>query len=224
MLPSWTGPAAPVLSPAALVLLVVAILATSCSSSDDEQATAPSSSTTTTAVTAGEPGFRVVRFDAVGPVGVIEDLGQVQTAVTDTLDSYLSVAVLEPLISAMPAGDLGGVLAPAAQEALTPESRAALVDENLPRASGIRVERAEAAIDALAGGDGAIALVVAEVSLVVVAEIGDTTLTVRRSGQISLEPLEGRWLVSAFDLAVNRDTPPGVTTTVAASPTPTGAG
>ena len=133
------------------------------------------------------------------------------TAVKTTLDEYLAVAVVGPLHSGAPAGDLTSVLAPAAVErvAADPAARATLVDEGMPAATeSIAAEVANATMSSVAGPDGVTALVAARLDLRVRAIGPLIDVKIARTGEVVLAPEGDKWMIESFALRTQRDTTP----------------
>ncbi len=158
----------------------------------------------------------------------VQAAGNVAAATSDgawtgalaTLNRYLEAAVLTPLRSGGPAGDLTPILgAAAAARAIPPGAdRATLTDEGLPPATGIRRDAAVATLAALAGPDGTISVVTARLDLRLRADVQGTPVTIVRTGDVILQPDGDRWKIDAYDLRVSRDSADAHTTTTATSP------
>ncbi len=136
-----------------------------------------------------------------------------------TLNGYLEAAVLAPLRSGGPAGDLAPLFTaePGARLSASAADRAAFVDEGLPPASGIRKEAAVASLSGLAGRDGVVSVVRAELDLRLAAEIDGVPVTIARTGELVLVPEGGRWRIDAYDLKVVRTLDENSTTTTVRS-------
>jgi hypothetical protein len=134
--------------------------------------------------------------------------------VLDTLNRYLEAAVLTPLRSGGPAGDLAPLFTPLAATrvlAVGPD-RAAFIDEGLPPATDLRRERGVAALTGLGGRDALLSVVSAQLELRLTGWIDGAPLTVVRAGELVLIPEGERWRIDAWDLRVTR-TVAGVSTT-----------
>lgn len=134
----------------------------------------------------------------------------VVVGVQGALDRYLAQAVLAPLESGAPAGDLGALFHPSVRPRVAPggPDRAALVDEGLPVATDVRVERAVADVGATANADGHVGVVLASIDLTVTGRAGGGDLTVRRTGELTLVPHEGAWLIDYYKMTAARDSRP----------------
>ena len=134
--------------------------------------------------------------------------------VLDTLNRYLETAVLTPLRSGGPAGDLAPLFTPlAAPRVLTVgPDRAAFIDEGLPPATDLRREKGVATLTGLGGRDALLSVVSAQLDLRLTGLVGGAPLTVVRSGELVLITEGGRWRIDAWDLRVTR-TLAGVSTT-----------
>jgi hypothetical protein len=82
--------------------------------------------------------------------------------------------------------------------------RFAFIDENLSPASDLRQEAATVTMTALAGPNGVISVVAADVNLRLTGHISGAPLTVARRGELVLVPEGGTWRIDAWDLKVTR--------------------
>jgi hypothetical protein len=147
----------------------------------------------------------------------------VKDAVAAALDFYLQEAVLRPLHSGGPAGDLGPVFTGPARARVDGPDRAALVDEGLPPAESLSAEKATVGLAALAGADGAINVVTATVELRLEAGLAganataaeDDPVTIARTGHLLLVPDGGGWRIDGYDVRTIREGGGGATTTTA---------
>lgn len=138
--------------------------------------------------------------------------------VLDTLNRYLEAAVLTPLRSGGPAGDLAPLFTPlsVAPVLTVGPDRFTFIDENLPPATDLRAESAVATLTALAGTDGSISVVTAVLDLRLTGRVEGAPLSLHRAGELVLMP-EGRtWRIDAWDLRVTRRLADVTTTTTAA--------
>ena len=135
-----------------------------------------------------------------------------------TLNRYLDAAVLTPLRSGGPAGDLAPSFTPlAVDRATAAPDRAAFVDEGLPAATDIRALAAVATLTALAGADGTVSVVSATLDLRLAAQAGGAPATVARTGDLVLLPDGGTWKIDAYDIRASRTFAGAATTTTARS-------
>lgn len=136
----------------------------------------------------------------------------VRTEVLAVLDEYLDRAMVSPLRSGQPAGDLGSLFTGGAAPRVAGPDRAAMVDEGLPRASDVRGLASTARLGALAGADDDILVVTATIDLRLQAT-GDDPLTIVRTGDLVLVPDGDGWKIDGYDLSTTRDSGTGPTTT-----------
>lgn len=138
-------------------------------------------------------------------------------AVLETLNRYLDAAVVTPLRTGGPAGDLTALFNPPALERVAPGGvdRFAFIDENLPPISDLRSERAVAGLTALAGQDGKVSVVTAGLDLRLLGHIAGTPVTVVRTGELVLMPEGGTWRIDAYDIQVVRTIAQETTVTTA---------
>lgn len=137
--------------------------------------------------------------------------------VLDTLNRYLEVAILTPLRTGGPAGDLTPLFNPPALANVVPggPDRFAFIDENLPPLSDLRGERAVAGLTALAGKDGTVSVVTAGLELRLIGHVAGAPVTVVRTGELVLMPEGGTWRIDAYDIKVVRTVAEATTTTTA---------
>ena len=126
--------------------------------------------------------------------------------VLETLNRYLQAAVLQPLRSGGPAGDLTPLFtSPAVQRVLAGgPDRFAFIDENLPPVSDLRQEAALAGLTALAGPDGVLTVVTVGLDLRLIGHIAGAPVRVVRTGELVLVPQGGSWRIDAYDIRVTR--------------------
>ena len=150
-------------------------------------------------------GFAIQAFELAAVEGA-PDPAQVRAQVGRALDRYLDEAVLAPLRSGQPAGDLSELFAGAAAERVGGPDRAALVDEGLPPVTGLAVEKAAASVAVLAGAGGRAGFATASISTVLKGSIGVTPLTVERYGILELEPDGETWKITGYEIHVDKGT------------------
>jgi hypothetical protein len=137
----------------------------------------------------------------------------------DTLNRYLDAAVLIPLRSGGPAGDLTPLFTPpaAAKVTVAGPDRSAFIDEGLPPLSDVRKHTAVARLTALAGSDGAMSVITAVLDLRLTGHIGGAPVAVQRTGELVLMPEGGVWRIDAYELKVLRSLDERTTTTTVRS-------
>lgn len=134
-------------------------------------------------------------------------------AVLDTLNRYLDAAVLTPLRSGGPAGDLTPFFTPlsvARVMSIGPD-RGAFIDEGLPPVTELRRQAGVATLTGLAGPDSVLSIVSAQLDLRLTGRVDGAPLTVVRTGELILLLDGPTWRIDAWDLKVTR-TVAGVTT------------
>jgi hypothetical protein len=203
-----------------LGLAAVALVAASCSRSTpasappSSTAPAPPASAPATAV-AAPPAFAIQAFDVAAAGESGPSLQELRSEIGGVLDRYLSTAVVGPLQTGQPAGDLSPLFGGGTAERVAGADRAALVDEGFPPAVDLTVERATASVTVLVGPDPEVGLARAVVSLLVRATVGGSALTVDRTGELLVSPEDDGWKISGYEIRVTRDTATLSTTTVA---------
>lgn len=135
--------------------------------------------------------------------------------VLDTLNRYLEAAVVTPLRTGGPAGDLTPLFSGPALARVAPggPDRFAFIDENLPPLSDVRSQAAAAQLTALAGSDGTMSVVTAAIDLRLIGHIAGSPVTVARTGEFVLMPERGTWRIDAYDVRVTRTQAEDTTTT-----------
>ena len=137
----------------------------------------------------------------------------------ETLNRYLDAAVLTPLRTGGPAGDLTPFFtAPAAAKVtVSGPDRSAFIDEGLPPLSDVKKETAVAQLAALAGSDGVMSVITAALDLRLTGHVGGEPVSVQRTGELVLMPEGGRWRIDAYELKVVRTLDQDATTTTVRS-------
>ena len=131
--------------------------------------------------------------------------------VVASVQGWLEAAMVRPLGSARPAADLSPYFTVGALSRLaaSPGDRAALVDEGLPPASQqVVVETAALALSTLAGADGRVAVVLADLNLKIHAVGPTIDVDVVRTGTITLAFQDGRWKIDSYEVRVSRSSRP----------------
>jgi len=144
-----------------------------------------------------------VTVATAGPAAQLADADR--DAIVAAVGSYVQDATVAPLEGKPPA-DLTSHFVAAAAPALQGPERDALVDADLPRATG-RVAPALQPVNlhALADPTGAIDLVGSTLDLTVQATASGGPITIHRSGELMFTRDGGTWKILSFRLAVTRD-------------------
>lgn len=147
-------------------------------------------------------------IDGVEPNGTKPPGNDVLEAVKAVLDAYLQRAVVQPLYTGEPAGDLADLFTVAARPRLgEPAHRATLVEEGLPPAStSITAGAVKASLSSVAGPDGAIALVGARLDVQLHAVGPRVDIDIVRDGELVLTFEDGTWRIDSFGLRTTRNT------------------
>jgi hypothetical protein len=207
----------------ALAVVALIVVLVSGGGGDNESTKKPT-------VTQPVPGTKLtlqlgdVSADSAGPPAQLTP-DQAQ-AVLKVMRDYLTIATVQPLHSAKPAGDLAGVFDPAAIATVNGADRGVMVDEGLPKVTGeLDVAAQPVAVVALADQTGAILLATAklDVDITGATNVKGAPLHILRQGDFVLAPdASGAWKVTQYNVTVARSGA-GLdpTTTTAATPTTT---
>ena len=129
-------------------------------------------------------------------------------AVKATLDQWIATALVGPLFTGQPAGDLAPVFTPAALErvAADPAVRATLVVEGLPPATtNITAERANVALSSVAGPDEVVAVVGVQLDLLLRAQGPSLDVNVNHYGDLVLVQEADGWKIDTFSIVSAKD-------------------
>ena len=166
--------------------------------------------TTTTTTALAAPPTIALTVTGVDANGTKTPDDATVAAVKATLDSWLATAVVGPLFTGQPAGDLSGVFTEAALERLAadPAARPSLVDDGLglpPASTAITAERANVALASVAGPDEVVAVVAAQLDILLRAEGPSLDVDVNHHGEVVLVQDGGTWKIDAFSVTAARD-------------------
>jgi hypothetical protein len=203
-------PSAPRRLLATALVAAVAVTGAACSKKKDGDGDAKARpTTTTTAATAAAPtvALTVAGVDANGTK--TPDDATV-AAVKAALDGWVATAVVAPLHSGQPAGDLSPYFTAAALERLNadPAVKAALVDEGLPPATkALTADKAEIKLASVAGPDEVVAVVAAQLDLKLHSVGATHDVDVVHYGELVLvqDAPGGPWKIDSFDLHSPKD-------------------
>lgn len=171
-------------------------------------------STTTVEVPAGV-AFTVAAFDVEGP-GNPASVESVKAALLTTFTRYLQEAVLTPLRTGGPAGEINPLFTARAAEHLAASGeRNAFVDEGLPPATRIVARASGLHLVGLADQNGDLVLVAVRMDLTLVAGAADVTVTIDRGADLLLVADGDGWKIDSYAVRVARDTPDSSSTVVA---------
>lgn len=193
-----------------LVAAALAVLGTAGCSGGDDDKKAKDTSMAKPAAPAAEPAFAFsvssadVQSAAPQAPPFPEDL---KAAVKASLDTYLVNGVVAPLKTGQPPTGLEGIFtgAAGARVAAGHPDRVALLEDGQPVSGKVTQERADLKLTALIDAAGAPAVVTAQVDLAVTVEGKGTTLTVVRTGELTLVFDNNAWRIDAFDMRTARD-------------------
>ncbi len=201
-----------------VVALVAGAGTTACARPERSEFTigrAGSPSSTTAEPPGASVGFTVTAFDVEG-AGDPASVEQVKAAVETTFSRYLRDAVLTPLRSGGPAGELEPLFtARAAEHVAGTADRNAFIDEGLPPAWRIEAPVSALRLLGLADQAGQVVLVAVRMDLKLLAGVPGTTVTIERGADLLLVADGDGWKIDAYSVRVTRDTPDSSTTVVA---------
>jgi len=122
-------------------------------------------------------------------------------AVLASVQQLFDATVLDPLTKGQ-AGSIDRVMTNDAVRQATGVDRAAMYDEDLPRVTHVEAPTALVQVTGLAGDNDAPALVIAKFAWDVTGDGGAVHIV--RSGELSLIPVLGTWLIGAYNVANSR--------------------
>ncbi len=193
---------------AALLALASLASLTSCTTKKKDGGANGSASRSGSKGAAGVPTITFTIDGGVDTNGTKDPDQATLTKVKATLDAYLAQAIVQPLATGKPAGDLSGLFTVAARPRLDDaETRATLVEGGLPPASrSISADSTLVKLSSVAGPDGAVALVGARLDLRLHAVGPHVDVDIAREGEIVLTEDDGAWRIDSFALRTTRNT------------------
>ena len=214
-----------------LLLVAGLVLVTGCAKPASRAFTTQTSTTESPVVTSAAPlspppasrsiTFTGAVFDlqAAAEVPKLRSYDAAWSGVLDTLNRYLEAAILKPLRTGGPAGDLTPLFTkPAVDMVMTPgPDRFAFIDENLPPVADVRKEAAVAGLTGLTGPDGSMSVITAGLDLRLMGHSNGAPVTIVRTGELVFMPEGGTWRIDAYDIKVVRKLAEGTTTTTVRS-------
>jgi hypothetical protein len=193
---------------AATLAVALLLVAPACSKDKADDGAAPKPKRGTTTTTAATPAVPTLTFTVVGT----DDNGTkapdeaTMAAVKQTMDGWLAAAVVAPLHSGQPAGDLSPLFTQAALDRLAdPAVRATLVDEGVPAAKTITAETANLLLTSVAGPDEVVALIGARIDLKVHTVGATHDVDVVHQGELVLVADGPGWKIDSFAVHTARD-------------------
>lgn len=168
---------------------------------------APTAPATTAAPRSTGPPTLSFTITAVDSNGTQPPDDATVAAIKAALDRWAAAAVVAPLHSGQPAGDLSGVFSPPVVERLAdPAVRAVLVDESLPPASEeITAPTATATLSTVATPEGAVAIAAAHLDFRVHAVGPSVDIDIAHLGEFVLVPHGDVWKIESFAMQAIRD-------------------
>jgi hypothetical protein len=204
------------------VLLAAAVVLGACSGGDGDDA-ADDSTTTAAAVEGFEVALEIGRVTVAGVRDGAELASSTQRAVLTAAERYVQSAMVSPAVR----GEIGPrfprLFAPATRELVTAGGRdhVVLTDDGIPRATATpELTTTPVELDALVATDGRPALVVATFRARTNTETEDGPVEVGRSLELTFEPIDGDWLVTAYKVFTKREGTGPTTTTASATSEP----
>lgn len=198
--------------PFALLLAALALVGGTVLGGCSKDKDAPAARSTTTTSTTAPPGPPTIGVTVTGvdPNGTKAPDEATVAAVKATLDAWLASAVVGPLFTGQPAGDLSGVFTAAALERLAadPAARPSLVDDGLglpPATTAITAERANVALSSVAGPDEVVAVIAAQLDIQLRAQGPELDVDVNHHGEVVLVQDGETWKIDAFSVTAARD-------------------
>jgi hypothetical protein len=183
----------------AALLAGVAVVA--CSSGSSGKSSTPPSTAATAARVTVTPGL--VTVASAGSPAQLPDADR--DAVFAAVRAYVQDATVAPL-EGKKVPDLASHFAPAAVPAITGPERDALLDTDVPRATGrLTVSMQPVSLKGLADPTGAIDLVGSTLDVTAQTTAKGGPITIHRSGELMFTRDAGTWKILSFRLAVTRD-------------------
>ena len=184
------------LSTASLCALAVAVAA--CSGGGGKSASTSTTRSGTAVTIAAGP----VTIAASGAAATLSDADR--TAVVDTVRRYVTAASIDPL-QGRPVGELAVVFTPSATTQVKGPDRAAMLDDELPKATGkVTATATPLAMTALSDPTGAIVLVGVNLDLHLRAAAAKGPVDVKRTGALVLAKDGDSWKIASFRVTVDR--------------------
>jgi hypothetical protein len=195
-------------------LACLAMVAGACSKGGSKGAAGRATTTTDVPVAIA---FATTSFDVEAAADPVAGAASgAQAGIEATLNRWLDEAVLRPLRSGQPAGDIGALFTtPTRERIATTPDRAAFVDEGIPPVSGVRPGTASLAMVALADPDGGIPVVSVHLDLTLGGTVDGTPLGVEHTGDLFMVAEGDAWLIDGYDVRSTRATASATTTTTA---------
>jgi hypothetical protein len=203
-----------------LFLAFLALVTVSCGGGGDDESEAKTE-TSTTVTTEPPLEFELERGEAVvasaGGDVALDD--KVQQAVVDASQKYIELAVLGPIVNGKIGKGYGNLFDAAVKGAATGADRAALTDEDIPKATETpTVTAAPVRVDAIADATGQVLLLATTFDVDVRAETKNGEMSVIRNNELTFAPgPNGKWLITAYRVSAERDLPKAKTTTSTAA-------
>jgi hypothetical protein len=217
--PSFPRRSLPVSVAAATVAVALLVSGAGCSKKNgNNRAGAKGTTTAASTTTAAEPPI-VFTVSGIDDSGTPPPDDATIAAVKQTLDDWVAAALVGPLKSGQPAGDLSAIFTTEALGTLAnPATRATLVDEGMPAAKSVKPESAGLHLTSVAEPDGTLTFVAARIDLKLHVTGPGLDVSIVRDGEVVLAPEDGRWKIESFTVRAMRDSlnDPATTTTTAA--------
>lgn len=188
--------------------------ASACSKDGDAgKGKAPPKGSSTSSTAEAAPASAPLNITGVDANGTKPPGDDVVAKVKSVLERYMADAMVAPLKSGQPAGDLTPIFTPDALARVGPggPERASLVDEGLPApaSTSVTFEKADAALYSVAGADEVTAILAARIDFKARARGPQLDVDVVRQGDLILVPAaDGGWQIDAFAVRVSRDSRP----------------
>ena len=139
----------------------------------------------------------------------------VRRAVLGLAQEYLNSAILAPLETGKLGAGYPTVFAPGIRAAATGADEPVLTDLSVGKTTGLNEQATPVAVSALVDSAGTLVYAATKFAVKIQATKANGTITIDRSVELTMEPLDKTWVVVAYRVNATRTAPAHKTTTTA---------
>jgi len=139
----------------------------------------------------------------------------VRRAVLGLAQEYLNSAILAPLETGKLGPGYPTVFAPGIRAAATGADEPVLTDLSVGKTTGLNEQATPVAVSALVDSSGTLVYAATKFAVKIQATKANGTITIDRSVELTMEPLDKTWVVVAYRVNATRTAPTHKTTTTA---------